>query len=385
MIDRFPLLCWPLGLFLATTASCMPKEGGLGGGPGSGSLDTTLKEAYEDAFLVGVALKRHQMMDEDWVHRETALRHFNSVTAENEMKWDHLSEEPGVFDFRAADALVQMGEEHGLAVIGHTLVWHNQVPASVFVDEDGETVSREVLMERMRRHIFTVVGRYRGKVHGWDVLNEALNEDGTLRQTQWLEIIGPEYIELAFRWAGEADPEAELYYNDYNLFRETKCRAAVDLALSLREKGLRIDAIGLQGHYMLGFPDLEDVERSLKMIGEAGFQAMVTELDISVLRFPDAEERGADITLNYELQEALNPYAEGLPETVSEELADRYEELFQLFLDHRETVSRVTLWGLTDADSWKNNWPMRGRTDYPLLFDRQGQPKEALRRVLELP
>ncbi len=341
-----------------------------------------LKEVFEDYFLIGAALDNRMVLGDDPKSLELAEYHFNSITPENKLKWERVHPEPGHFYFDAADQFVNFGEANNMFIVGHTLVWHNQTPDWVFLDDDGHPVSREELLERMRNHIHMVVGRYKGRIHGWDVVNEALNNDGTLRQSPWLEIIGEEYIAKAFQFAHEADPEAELYYNDYSLEIPEKREGAVRIAEQLMEQGIPITAIGTQGHYSLDWPSLDEIRNTISDISALGLDVMITELDLDVL--PSATEyEGADINLQVELQDELNPYPDKLPEEMQHKLAERYADIFEIFADNRDEISRVTFWGVTDGDSWKNNWPVRGRTNYPLLFDRDGNPKLAFYAVVE--
>jgi endo-1,4-beta-xylanase len=276
---------------------------------------------------------------------------------------------------------VTFGERNGMFVIGHTLVWHNQTPRWVFQDAAGQPVSRDTLVARMREHIQTVVGRYRGRVRGWDVVNEALNEDGSLRRSPWLTIIGEDYLAMAFRFAHEADPAAELYYNDYSLENAAKRQGAVDLIRRLRAEGVPVTGVGLQDHVQMDWPTPAQLDSTIAAFAGLGVRVMITELDVDVL--PRAtQQRGADVALNVGARADLNPYTAGLPDSVQQALARRYADLFAVYLRHRDAVERVTFWGVTDGDSWKNNWPVRGRTNYPLLFDRDGRPKPAFDAVI---
>jgi len=341
-----------------------------------------LKDALAGKFHIGVALNSFQFMGQDTASDRVVTENFDAVVAENCMKSGPLQPTEGGFDFSQSDRFVEFGEKNHLFVTGHTLVWHSQTPRWFFTDSLGKEVSRELLVERMRRHISTVVGRYKGRVKGWDVVNEALNDDGTFRKSKFYTIIGEEFIELAFRFAHEADPSAELYYNDYSLANPEKRKGAVALVKSLKEHGVRIDAIGEQCHIGLDYPDLRELEQSIEAFAALGVKVMITEMDVSVLPMPDWNV-GAEVSASFQYRKAMNPYTTGLPDSVEAAFENRYLDLFKLFLKHRKDISRVTLWGVTDAQSWKNNWPMRGRTDYPLLFDRHFQPKPVVQKIID--
>jgi len=371
---RLVYLCIPL-LFIIPACEQTP--------PANDELYPSLKEVFADAFLMGTALNHAQIYNEDTEGVALTKYHFNAITAENVMKWELIHPEPGIYDFEAADRFVEFGEENDMFIVGHTLVWHSQTPGWVFEDDAGNPLDREALLERMRDHIHTVVGRYKGRVQGWDVVNEALNEDGTYRESPWYRIIGEDYIVKAFEYAREADPNAELYYNDYSLEDPEKLEGAVRLVQYLQENNAPITGIGTQGHYLMDWPSIEEVEKTITDLAALGIDVMVTEMDIDVL--PAAfDYQGADIAMRADLADELNPYPDGLPDYMQEELADRYREIFEVFLNHHEVITRVTFWGVTDGNSWKNNWPVRGRTNYPLLFDREWQPKPAFFSVVEL-
>ncbi|WP_414829238.1 endo-1,4-beta-xylanase [Alteromonas sp. H39] len=344
-----------------------------------------LKDIYQDAFLIGSIASHQQLTHPDAQTRALFQREFNVLTAENDMKWQRIYPSPEGYNFAAADALMQQAEDCQCQVVGHTLIWHQQTPDWVFEDESGKPVSREVLLSRMQSHISTLMTRYKNDVYGWDVVNEALNEDGTLRDSRWRDIIGDDYIAQAFRFAAEADPDAELYYNDYNLNAPAKRDGAVRLVKSLLAQGIKVSGIGMQAHYMLHSPKVSQVEASIQAFASLGVEVMITELDISVLPFPKQAAIGAEISEIAAYAEELNPYAKQLPQEVQTALAQRYQDLFTLFYQHRKSISRVTFWGTHDGTSWKNNWPVRGRTDYPLLFDRDGKPKPAYDAVATVP
>ena len=343
----------------------------------------TLKDAFKDKFLIGTALNKEQYTEADTAGAKVAKEQFNSIVAENCMKSMFLQPKEGVFDFSEADRFVEFGEQNNLVIIGHVLVWHSQAPAWFFVDDNGNDVSREVLIERMKNHITTVVSHYKGRIHGWDVVNEAIEDDGSWRQSKFYKIIGEDFIPLAFEFAHEADPDAELYYNDYSMAHEGRRNGVVAMVKSLQEKGIRIDGIGMQGHFTMDFPSFEEFEKSILAFSELGVKVMITEMDLGVLPNP-RRDVGANIADTYEYQKEMNPYAEGLPDSVYTAWSDRLSGFFGLFLKHHDKISRVTLWGISDGNSWKNNWPVKGRTDYPLLFDRNYQPKPVVQEILNM-
>ncbi len=365
---KFSYLTGFLGIVLATT----------------GCAQTTLKEAFKKYFLIGAALNPNQFCESNSVEVLLVKAQFNSISPENVLKWEIVHPEPGHYDFTLADRYVGFGVTNNMFIIGHNLVWQNQTPDWVFQDKQGKPVSRAVLLQRMREHIFTVVGRYKGRIKGWDVVNEALADSGRLSQdSRWLKIIGSDYIEQAFQYAHAADPQAELYYNDYSIEAGAKHTGALELIRKLKSKGIPIYAVGMQGHYNLRWPTNADLEAAIDGFAKLGVKVMITELDVDVL--PSTWKIGnADITKNIKLPEKLNPYPTGLPKEIEVRLADRYAALFRIFLKHRDAISRVTLWGVEDGDSWLNDWPVAGRTSYPLLFDRAGKPKLAFERVVSL-
>lgn len=342
-----------------------------------------IADLYKNSFLVGTAIKSRDLMRELPSPDSLSCREFNAFTAENAMKWQHIQPAPGQFNFAMADQLVAYAQQCHARVIGHTLVWHQQTPDWVFEDAQGNPVSREILLDRLREHILTLVGRYKGKVYGWDVVNEALNEEGSLRDTKWRRIIGDDFYVYAFRYAKEADPGAQLYYNDFNMYKPEKVAGAVRLVKQLAAAGIKVDAVGMQAHYSLFYPTLTDIEHSIKTLGDAGVRIAMTELDISVLPLPDNAFSGADITQQFTAHPVYDPYVNGLPQVKQQQLADLYQGLFALYLKYEDSVDRVTFWGTTDDESWRNNWPIRGRTDYPLLFDRNGRPKPAYEAITQ--
>lgn len=348
-----------------------------------GAQTTSLREAYRTHFLIGTSVNTDNYADENSEDARLIKTHFNVLTPENIMKWDALQPRPGQFDFRAADRLVEFARKNQLYLVGHTLVWHSQTPAWVFAGEDGAPLTREILLGRMRDHITTVMTRYQGRVQAWDVLNEALNEDGTLRDTPWRRIIGDDYIEKAFEYARAADPAAHLYYNDYRLEVTAKRAGAIAIVKRLQAAGQRIDAVGIQGHVSLAHPAVEEQEEAIRDFHQLGVKAMITELDVDVL--PGTKGWGdADIRRREAADPAFNPYVDGLPAPVQDALAARYADFFRMYLRNRDKVIRVTFWGLNDGDSWLNGFPIAGRTNHPLLFDRRNRAKPALQAILRM-
>lgn len=347
----------------------------------SGETSSVLKDVFQGAFLIGAAVNVAQFTEQDARGAALVKTQFNSITPENALKWENIHPHPGVYAFDLPDRYVAFGENNHMYVVGHCLVWHNQVPDWVFRDEQGKLVTREVLLNRMHDHIQSVVGRYKGRIKSWDVVNEALNDDGTLRQSLWLKIIGEDYISEAFQYAHEADPNAELTYNDYALENEPKRNGAMALIRNLQQHAIPVASVGLQGHNSLTWPSVEQEDATISAFAKLGVRVIISELDIDVLPRASGEET-ADLNVNLRQDPKLNPYVNGLPDSVQKALAKRYAELFRVYLNYRHAVSRVTFWGVTDGDSWRNNWPVKGRTSYPLLFDRNGQPKPAFHAVI---
>jgi endo-1,4-beta-xylanase len=359
---------------------------------GDRGLAASLREAYEGAFLVGTAVNDDIVSARDEASQALVARHFNSITAENAMKAEVVNPEPGRYDFRAADAFVAYGERHRMFIVGHTLVWHNQTPAFFFHDAAGQPNTPEAQIERMRSHIEAVAGRYRNRVHAWDVVNEVIDDDGSYRPTAWVKGVGDgdELVRRAFAFAQQFAPDAELYYNDFNAWRPTKRDGIVRMVKMLQAAGIRIDGIGMQGHWGLHYPRTEDIEAAIDAYAALGVKVMITELDVDVL--PLTQE-GQIIGTGMmhpqfqldEFERFLDPYRNDLPDDIQQRLTDRYAGLFAIFHRKRDAIARVTLWGVHDGMSWKNDYPIPGRTNYPLLFDRKRLPKPALHAVLAVP
>ncbi len=392
-------------------------------GSKSWSAETpALKDVFKDHFMVGTAINRAITMgagfrrSPEQVTRDVALvkTQFNQLVAENEMKWALLHPRPGAegYDFRAADAFVNFGLSNGMSLAGHTLVWHSQTPNWVFAGTNpplpgvtnaapdpfasanapgtnqfgrgrfgrgfgggafggytGPRASRDELLDRMRDHIHTVVGRYKGRIRVWDVVNEALADGGTniLRNSLWFEIIGPDFIAKAFEYAHEADPEAILRYNDYGLENPSKRRKLIALIKSLQEQKVPVHAIGSQAHVNVS-TTFETMDQALADMAALGLPIHITELDVTSAQ-GGQRGFGADIADNAATTQG------GLVRDADRRLAEAYAGLFRAFLKHDQHVEMVTFWGPNDANSWRAG----GK---PLLFDANSQPKPAFHAVI---
>ena len=338
-----------------------------------------LKDFYKNYFSVGVAVGKRNLSGEE---ASLIKKHYNSITAENDMKMEMMQPVEGKFNWATADSIVNFGVKNNIGVRGHNLCWHEQAPSWFFTDKGGKDVSKEVLLQRLKTHIDTIVGRYKGKIYAWDVVNEALEEDGSLRKSLFFKLLGEDYIAEAFRLAAEADPNAELYYNDYNIEQPLKRAGAISLIKKLQAQGIRIDGVGIQGHWSIKGLPLEEIEKSIQEFSALGIKVMFTELDITVLPNP-WDLTGADVNQRYEANSTMNPYPAGLPTEIQNKLAQEYGDLFQLFRRYQDKITRVTFWGVEDGHSWLNGWPIPGRTNYPLLFDRNLKPKPAYYTVIQ--
>lgn len=352
-----------------------------------------LKEAYKDAFLIGSAVNLEVSSGVDSISENIILQQFNTITPENVMKAEVINPERGVYDFKAADEFVAFGQKNKMFIVAHTLIWHNQTPAWFFQDEAGKPNTPEAQIEQMRKHIETVAGRYAGKVQAWDVVNEIIDNDGSYRsETAWVKSIGngDDLVKNAFKFANEYAPDTELYYNDFNAWRPEKRDGIMRMVRLLQKENIRIDGIGIQGHWGLNYPKTEYIEAAIDSFASLGVKVMITELDVDVLPLTKEGQIIGSGLLHpqYQLEEFktfLDPYKHGLPVAEQQALAKRYAELFEIFYRKKEKIDRVTLWGLHDGMSWKNDYPLFGRTNYPLLYDRNKQPKLALEAILNIP
>lgn len=339
---------------------------------------SALKTMYGENFYIGTALNESQIGESDTMVTSLISKEFNSITAENIMKSMFTHPERDKFDFKMTDKFVAFGEKHNMNIHGHTLIWHSQLAPWMNKIKDSVTMAKI-----MTDHITTIVGKYKGRINSWDVVNEALNEDGTFRKSIFLDTYGKEYLTLAFKLAAKADPEADLYYNDYNICEPAKRKGVVALVKNLQKNGAKIDGVGIQGHWRINKPSLEEIEKSILAYSALGVKVAFTELDINVLQNP-WDIVGADVNQKFEGDEKMNPYPITLPDSIQTQLAQRYSDIFKLFIKHQDKISRVTFWGVNDGQSWLNDWPIKGRTSYPLLFDREFKPKKAYYSVMDI-
>ena len=394
----------PLSLLHALFFSCffLSLQVITGCGPTSNNVEQELGQekemtislgaAYQGAFLMGTAVNQAIVSGKDTISQKIVEKEFNTITPENCMKAASVNPAPGVYNFGPADAFVAFGQKNDLFIVGHTLVWHNQTPAWFFTDEEGNPNTPAAQKERLRSHIEAVAGRYAGKVQAWDVVNEVIDNDGSYRPTTWVKGIGDgdELVKLAFQYASEYAPNTELYYNDFNAWRPAKRDGIVRMVKLLQAEGIRIDGIGIQGHWGLNYPKNEYIEQAIDAYSALGVKVMITELDVDVLPLTkEGQIIGRSMMESqFQLEEFktfFDPYTDGLPQSVAEEQADRYAELFRIFYERKEKVDRVTFWGVQDGMSWKNGYPIPGRTNYPLLYDRDGKAKLARQAVLKVP
>ena len=366
------------------------------------SEKVTLKEVYKDDFLIGVSLGSRDIkhyykypMRKDAAELEVVNREFNCITAENLMKPQYICPHPGKYYFNAVDEVMRFAEKNDHVVVGHVLVWHAMTASSFFEDNNGNLLSRNALIKRMREYIHKVVGRYKGRIDYWDVVNEAvdlrtvIDEDGKtiqeafLRKSKWSEIIGDDFIELAFKFAQEADPDTELIYNDFTMNNSVKAQFVADMCTNIRKKGIRVDGIGMQAHWHLNYPSKNELRDVMSIFRKAKLKVHLTELDVGILEGPDVQQ-DADIRRNLTSNPNLNPYTNNVPLPILERHGNKYVDIFEILLENRDIVDRVTFWGANDGISWLNHWPIKGRTSHPLLFDRENKPKPAYRALIDL-
>ncbi|GMK46744.1 beta-xylanase [Paenibacillus glycanilyticus] len=323
-----------------------------------------LRSVYKDYFDIGAAVNLTTIESQ----KELLTAHYNSVTAENDMKFESVHPSEEAYTFEAADKIADFAAANGMKLRGHTLVWHNQTPDWVFQNANGAPVDRETLLARMKSHIDTVVGRYKGIVYCWDVVNEVIEDKSGvwLRESKWLNLAGEDFIAKAFEYAHAADPKALLFYNDYNECNPEKRDKIIRLVQSLQAKQVPIHGIGLQGHWNLNGPSLAEIREAIERYAATGLKLQVTELDISVF---DHDDKRTDLT---------EPTADLL-----ERQAERYGEIFELFREYKEAITAVTFWGAADDYTWLDNFPVRGRKNWPFVFDAKHEPKASFGKITD--
>ena len=329
-----------------------------------------LKDYYENYFPIGVAVTPRNLSGAE---AQLILKQFNSLTPENAMKMGPIHPRENEYYWKDADSIVNFAQHHGLRVRGHNLCWHNQAPAWLFKDENGKPVTKDVLLKRLKDHITTVVNRYKGKIYAWDVVNEAISDkpDEYLRPSLWYQICGEDYISKAFEYAHDADPNAVLFYNDYNEIGAVKREKIYKLVKSLKDAGVPIGAIGLQGHWAVNEPSRAQLDSTIQRLASIGLPLQLTELDISVYpKEHNARQRKPD--------DADTTFS---PEKENKQI-EIYKMCFDLFRKYKTHISGVTFWNISDRNSWLDNFPVRNRKDYPLLFDKNLQPKKAYWEVV---
>ncbi len=332
----------------------------------------SLKEKYEPFFPIGAAIGQKHLKSYDTV---LIPHHFTSITAENDMKPGRTINKNEEYTFERGDKLVEFAKEHGLMVRGHTLVWYNQTPGWFYRDEAGKYLSKDSLFNRMKDYISHVLDHYRGEVYCWDVVNEAVSDyhDRVYRDDiDWYKVCGPEYIEKAFIYARQADPDVKLFYNDYDLINPHKRDKTYKVLKELLGKGIPIDGVGMQGHWTLEDVNREVLTAAIDSFANLGLEVQITELDISVYPYYHNMDRST-------LPKEVIPYTEELADS----LAAKYKEVFEVMREKSDKLTGVTFWGVADNKTWLSNYVVKGRTDYPLLFDADYQPKKAFWAVVD--
>jgi endo-1,4-beta-xylanase len=330
-----------------------------------------LKDHYKKYFPIGVAVSAADLKDPQQV--ALILNQFSSLTPENAMKMAPIHPEENRYNWKDADSIVAFAQLHGLKVRGHNLCWHEQTPKWLFRDSVGNQVTKAVLLKRLKDHITAVVNRYKGKIYAWDVVNEAIDDDSTkfLRNSLWYQICGDDFIAKAFQYAHEADPNAILFYNDYNTERPEKRERVYRLLKQLVDAGVPINGVGIQAHWSVYEPEAEDLVATIKKFSSLGLKVQVTELDISI--YPWEKNRRA---LRPGESDAYTPDLE-------KKQIEKYAEVFKVFRQYRDVITGVTFWNISDKHTWLDNYPVAGRKNYPLLFDQNLQPKKVYGKVVD--
>jgi endo-1,4-beta-xylanase len=330
-----------------------------------------LKDFYKDYFPIGVAVSPQALKTDA---APMILRQFNSMTAENAMKMGPIHPKENEYNWANADSIVAFAQRNKLKMRGHTLCWHSQTAKWMFTDAEGKPATKELLLARLKEHITTVVSRYKGKVYAWDVVNEVISDDKNefYRNSDWFKICGEDFISKAFQYAHEADPNALLFYNDYNETNPIKREKIFKLVQNLKKAGVPIHGLGMQGHWALTEPTRQELDSALFRYSQLGVAIQITELDVSV--YPKEHNAREKKATDYDTRFT--------PELETRQ-AEAYRMYFELFRKYRKTITGVTFWNISDRSSWLDNFPVRGRKDYPLLFDQDLKPKKAYWGVVD--
>lgn len=349
--------------------ACKPKiQGKLPIQPASSRDQKGLKDFYKDYFSIGVAVNPRDLRSDE---ANLILQQFNSLTAENSMKMGPIHPEESRYDWRDSDSIVNFAQQHGLKVRGHNLLWHQQTPRWLFRDTLAHTnVSKEVLFQRLKDHINTVVKRYKGKIYAWDVVNEVIADDSAtyFRSTQWTQICGEEFVEKAFEYAHAADPDAILFYNDYNTENPVKREKIYRMLKRMLAAKIPVHGVGLQAHWSINNPTREELEKSIQLFSSLGLQIQFTELDVSVY----AGRQGGQLIQGQAQTAVLTPEME-------QKQLEKYKMIFEVFRKYKKEITGVTFWNISDKYSWLDG---RGRKNFPLLFDQNLRPKKAYQEVV---
>jgi endo-1,4-beta-xylanase len=327
-----------------------------------------LRDYYQDYFPIGCSVMPSSLTSDE----STLIRkEFNSITAENSMKMGPMHPKINEYFWTDADQIVNFAQANGMKVRGHTLCWHSQTPSWIFTDSVGKTVTKEVLLQRLKDHITSVVTRYKGKVYAWDVVNEAIDDGSSkiYRESLWYTICGEEYIEKAFRWAHEADPEAQLFYNDYSTESSLKRDKIYNMLKKLLDAGVPVHGMGIQGHWSIYWPTEADIRNSITKFASLGLKVNVTELDISVYA------SDADFSVR-------KPGDDTFTSLMEQKQIDMYKMIFRVFRENKNVITGITFWNVSDSKSWLDNFPVTNRKNYPLLFDKNLKPKKVYWEVV---
>jgi len=327
-----------------------------------------LKDYYKKYFPIGVAIGPYDMVGNN---SNLIRQQFNSITAENAMKMGPLQPEEGVFNWKIADSMISFAKINELKVRGHCLVWHTQAPKWFFKDNEGKQISKQLLLERLKTHIQTVVKRYKNDIYAWDVVNEVIADDTAyFRKSPLYQIAGEDFVEMAFRYAHEIAPKARLFYNDYNTEQPHKREKIYKMLKKLLAKGVPIHGMGLQGHWSINNPSKAELEKTIAMFAGLGLEIQITELDVSVY----SGNEGGQIINGAEKKNV----AQFTPEMEEKQL-NQYKMIFDTFRKYKKNITGVTFWNLSDRYTWLDG---RGRKNYPLLFDKDLKPKKAYDEVV---